>query len=99
MTLAADAVGRKVTTVEGLAKEGELTEVQRALCEHDGSMCGFCTPGFVMSITACLERKPGATLDEIKHACAGNLCRCGTYPHVFEAALAAGRALRAKGGK
>jgi aerobic-type carbon monoxide dehydrogenase small subunit (CoxS/CutS family) len=99
MTLAADAVGRKVTTVEGLAKEGELTEVQRALCEHDGSMCGFCTPGFVMSITACLERKPGATLEEIKHACAGNLCRCGTYPHVFEAALAAGRALRAKGGK
>jgi xanthine dehydrogenase YagT iron-sulfur-binding subunit len=99
MTLAADAVGRQVTTVEGLAKEGELTEVQRALCEHDGSMCGFCTPGFVMSITACLERKPGATLDEIKHACAGNLCRCGTYPHVFEAALAAGRALRAKGGK
>lgn len=99
MTLAVDAVGRKVTTVEGLAKNGELTVVQRALCEHDGSMCGFCTPGFVMSITACLERKADATLDEIKHACAGNYCRCGTYPHVFDAALAAGRALRAKGGK
>ncbi len=99
MTLAIDAVGKKVTTVEGLAKGGELTEVQRAICEHDGSMCGFCTPGFVMSITACLERKPDATLDEIKHACAGNLCRCGTYPHLFDAALAAGRALRAKGGK
>ncbi len=99
MTLAVDAVGKRVTTVEGLARKGELTEVQRAMCEHDGSMCGFCTPGFVMSITACLERKPDATLDEIKHACAGNLCRCGTYPHVFDAALAAGRALRAKGGK
>lgn len=99
MTLAVDAIGKKVTTVEGLARNGELTEVQRAICEHDGSMCGFCTPGFVMSITACLERKSDATLDEIKHACAGNLCRCGTYPHLFDAALAAGRALRAKGGK
>jgi aerobic-type carbon monoxide dehydrogenase small subunit (CoxS/CutS family) len=99
MTLAIDAVGRKVTTVEGVAKNGELNEVQRAICEHDGSMCGFCTPGFVLSITACLERKPDASLDEIKHACAGNYCRCGTYPHLFDAALAAGRALRAKGGK
>lgn len=99
MTLAVDAVGRQVTTVEGLAQGGELSEVQRAICEHDGSMCGFCTPGFAMSISACLERKPDATLDEIKHACAGNYCRCGTYPHLFDAALAAGRALRAKGGK
>lgn len=99
MTLAADAVGRAVTTVEGLAPAGQMNEVQRALCEHDGSMCGFCTPGFAISITACLTRKPEATLDDIKHACAGNYCRCGTYPHLFDAALAAGRAMRAKGGK
>jgi xanthine dehydrogenase YagT iron-sulfur-binding subunit len=99
MTLALDAVGRKVTTVEGVASNGEMNEVQRAICGHDGSMCGFCTPGFVISITACLERKPEATLDEIKHACAGNYCRCGTYPHLFDAALAAGREMRAKGGK
>jgi xanthine dehydrogenase YagT iron-sulfur-binding subunit len=99
MTLALDAVGRKVTTVEGVASNGEMNEVQRAICAHDGSMCGFCTPGFVISITACLERKPEATLDEIKHACAGNYCRCGTYPHLFDAALAAGREMRAKGGK
>ena len=99
MALAVDAAGREVTTIEGLAKDGELTDVQRAFCEHDASMCGFCTPGFVMSITACLNRKPDATLDEIRHACAGNLCRCGTYPFLFEAALAAGRSMRAKGGK
>jgi aerobic-type carbon monoxide dehydrogenase small subunit (CoxS/CutS family) len=99
MTLAIDAVGRSVTTVEGLAPQGELTPVQKAFCEHDASMCGFCTPGFVMSISACLAAKPEASLQEIQHACAGNLCRCGIYPHVFEAALAAGRAMRAQGGK
>jgi len=99
MTLAIDAVGREVTTIEGVAREGELNEVQRAICEHDGSMCGFCTPGFVMSITACLKNKPDASLDEIKRACSGNYCRCGTYPHLFDAALAAGRSIRAKGGK
>jgi xanthine dehydrogenase YagT iron-sulfur-binding subunit len=96
MTLAVDAVGRRVTTIEGLARDGELTEVQRAICEHDGSMCGFCTPGFVMSITACLRDEPGATLDEIRRACSGNLCRCGTYPFLFDAALAAGRSIRAR---
>jgi len=104
MLLAADAVGREVTTVEGLSSGdgGELTAVQRAFCEHDASMCGFCTPGFVMSVTACLARKPGATLEEIKSACSGNLCRCGTYPHLFQAALDAGRRMGAgstKGGR
>lgn len=97
LTLAVDAVGKRVTTIEGIAPAGELNAVQKAFCEHDASMCGFCTPGFVMSITACLDKRPDATLEEIQHACAGNLCRCGTYPHVFQAALAAGRAVRAKG--
>jgi xanthine dehydrogenase YagT iron-sulfur-binding subunit len=96
MTLAVDAAGHEVTTIEGIAPAGELSEVQRALCEHDGSMCGFCTPGFVMSITACLRDKPAATLEDIQHACSGNLCRCGTYPYLFEAALAAGRSMRAR---
>ncbi|MBM3977376.1 MAG: (2Fe-2S)-binding protein, partial [Planctomycetes bacterium] len=91
MTLAVRARGRKIRTIEGIAKDGKLSELQQAFCEHDASMCGFCTPGFVMSITACLEQKPGASLDEIKRACAGNLCRCGTYPHIFEAALAVAR--------
>ncbi|MBM3990475.1 MAG: (2Fe-2S)-binding protein [Planctomycetes bacterium] len=99
MTLAVDAVGRKITTIEGLASPGELTELQSAFCAHDGTMCGFCTPGFVMSISACLENDPSASLDEIQRSCSGNLCRCGTYPQVFEAALDAGRKLRAKGGR
>jgi aerobic-type carbon monoxide dehydrogenase small subunit (CoxS/CutS family) len=119
LQLAADCVGREITTIEGLAPTAvpdfadkthsavvtrlpggdKLSDVQRAFCEHDASMCGFCTPGFVMSITACLARKPDASLDEIKHACAGNLCRCGTYPRVFDAALDAGRAIVARKSK
>ncbi|TAJ15844.1 MAG: (2Fe-2S)-binding protein [Planctomycetota bacterium] len=91
LTLAVRARGRKVTTIEGVAKDGELSALQQSFCEHDALMCGFCTPGFVMSISACLAKKPGASLDEIKHACAGNLCRCGTYPHIFDAALAVAR--------
>jgi aerobic-type carbon monoxide dehydrogenase small subunit (CoxS/CutS family) len=57
-------------------------------------MCGFCTPGFVMSVTACLEKNPSATREEIQRSCSGNLCRCGTYPRVFEAALAAGKKMQ-----
>lgn len=89
MTLAADAVGKQVTTVEGLAKdEDHLSPVQAAFVEHDALMCGFCTPGFVMSVTDCLQKNPKADLAQIKYACAGNTCRCGTYPKIFEAALA-----------
>jgi len=98
-TLALSAAGRSVRTVEGLATGGELSPLQREFCTHDATMCGFCTPGFLMAITACLERKPAASLDEIKDACSGNLCRCGTQPQVFAAALAAGRALQGGGGK
>jgi xanthine dehydrogenase YagT iron-sulfur-binding subunit len=94
MLLALDAVGHKITTVEGLAPEGGLSVVQEAFVDKDATMCGFCTPGFVVSVSACLERNPAADLDEIKRACSGNLCRCGTYPHVFEAALAAGTQLQ-----
>jgi xanthine dehydrogenase YagT iron-sulfur-binding subunit len=99
MLLALDAVGRQVTTVEGLTPAEGLSVVQEAFVEKDASMCGFCTSGFVVSVHACLERNPAAGLSEIQRACAGNLCRCGTYPHVFEAALAAGERLRAGGGK
>ena len=96
MTLAVDAVGREVRTVEGLAEDGELNAVQQAFLDHDALMCGFCTPGFVMSMTACLEKKPGASLDEVKRACSGNLCRCGTYPHIFEAAETASRRMEGR---
>lgn len=99
MLLALDAVGREVTTVEGLTPGEGLSVVQEAFVEKDASMCGFCTSGFVVSVHACLERDPKAGLAEIQRACSGNLCRCGTYGKVFEAALSAGERLRAGGGK
>jgi aerobic-type carbon monoxide dehydrogenase small subunit (CoxS/CutS family) len=86
MKLAIEAQGHKITTVEGLAKDGVLTPVQQAFVECDASMCGFCTPGFVLSVTALLQRNPKPSADEVKHACAGNLCRCGTHPHILQAA-------------
>ncbi len=91
MMLAVDAQGREITTVEGLAKGDQLDPVQKAFVEHDALMCGFCTPGFVMSVRALLNHNPNPTLDDVKRACAGNICRCGTYPKVFEAALAAAK--------
>jgi xanthine dehydrogenase YagT iron-sulfur-binding subunit len=91
MTLALDAVGHNIRTIEGLGKPDDLSVVQEAFCAEDGLMCGFCTPGFVMAITAELESNPRATLDELKNSCAGNLCRCGTYPQIFDAAVRAAR--------
>ncbi|MBK7877387.1 MAG: (2Fe-2S)-binding protein [Planctomycetes bacterium] len=88
LLLAADLRGRKIKTIEGLGAPESLSPLQENFCAHDASMCGFCTPGFVMSITACLEKQPNADLATIQKACSGNVCRCGTYPHVFAAALA-----------
>jgi xanthine dehydrogenase YagT iron-sulfur-binding subunit len=89
MKLAIEAQGHEITTVEGLAKNGELTAVQKAFIHCDGMQCGYCTPGFVMSITALLQRNPKPNEEEVHKACSGNLCRCGTYPRVFAAALEA----------
>lgn len=92
LVLAVDAVGKKLTTVEGLGSPENLNEVQKAFVEHDALMCGFCTPGFVTTISAYLKKNANPTLDEVREACKGNFCRCGTYPRVFEAALAAAKA-------
>jgi len=99
MLLAADLVGRQITTVEGLGTPAEMSPVQEAFVQHDALMCGFCTPGFVVATTACLSRNPGADREEIQHQLSGNLCRCGTYPHVFDAAEAAGARLRKEGSR
>ena len=88
MILAVDAQGREITTVEGLSRE-KLTPVQQAIVEKDGLQCGYCTPGFVMSLTAVLKANPHPTEAEVRKACSGHLCRCGSYPRVFAAALAA----------
>jgi len=92
MTLALDARGRQITTIEGLADRTNLHAVQQAFIEHDAMQCGFCTPGMVMSCAALVERNPECTLEDVKAAVSGHLCRCGTYPNVFEATLAAARA-------
>ncbi len=89
LVLAVDAVGKKITTVEGLGTPDSLNAVQSAFVEKDALMCGFCTPGFVTTISAYLKKNPKPTLAEVREACKGNFCRCGTYPRVFEAALAA----------
>ena len=87
--LAIEAQGREITTVEGLAENGKLTKVQQAFWDKDALQCGYCTPGFIMSLTALLKKNPHPTTDEVKYACAGNLCRCGTHPHILQAALQA----------
>ncbi|RMF58380.1 MAG: (2Fe-2S)-binding protein [Calditrichaeota bacterium] len=94
MMLAVDVRGKAITTVEGLSGSGKLTPVQEAFVEKDALMCGFCTPGFVMAATALLKKNPDPSLEEIKQGLAGNLCRCGTYPKVFEAVKAAAAKMR-----
>jgi xanthine dehydrogenase YagT iron-sulfur-binding subunit len=87
--LALEAQGRNVRTVDGLAKGNALHPVQQAFCDHDGLMCGFCTPGFVMATVALLEKTPNPTPEQAKRALDGNLCRCGTNIGVLKAALGA----------
>jgi len=94
MMLAADAEGRKITTVEGLGTPEAMSPLQAAFVECDALQCGFCTPGFVVAGTALLNRNPDPSLAEIKEGLAGNLCRCGTYGRIFEAVSKAAKAQR-----
>lgn len=86
MKLAIELQDRAITTIEGLSRPDNPTPIQRAFVECDAMMCGYCTPGFVMSLTALFSAKQNPSLEEIKKACSGNLCRCGAYPHIFKAA-------------
>lgn len=95
MTLAVDAAGRKITTIEGLAKGDQLHPVQEAFVEKDAMQCGFCTSGMVMTTAALLERNPNPTLDDVKQAVSGNLCRCSVYPQIFDATMAAAKRMKA----
>jgi xanthine dehydrogenase YagT iron-sulfur-binding subunit len=85
--LALESQGRNIRTVEGLSHGAALHPVQQAFCDHDGLMCGFCTPGFVMATVALLEKNPAPTPDQAKRALDGNICRCGTNVGVLAAAL------------
>ena len=91
MMLAIDAQGKQITTVEGLAKGDGLHPVQEAFIQHDAMMCGFCTPGFVVAAKSLLDENPGPSLEEIKVGLTGNICRCGTYPFIFQAVKTASR--------
>jgi xanthine dehydrogenase YagT iron-sulfur-binding subunit len=86
-TLAIEMQGKNIRTVEGLTEGTALHPVQKAFCESDALMCGFCTPGFVTSTVALLEKNPNPTPEEARRALDGNICRCGTYKRVLEAAL------------
>jgi aerobic-type carbon monoxide dehydrogenase small subunit (CoxS/CutS family) len=92
MVLAIDVGTRPITTIEGLARGDTLHPVQSAFIDHDAMQCGFCTPGMVMSCAALLERMPDPSADDVKGAISGHYCRCGTYPHVVAATLAAAKA-------
>ena len=85
LTLAAQAEGRAITTIEGLARAGELHPVQAAFLEQDAFQCGYCTPGQIMSAVACIREGHAGSDDEIREYMAGNLCRCGAYPHIVAA--------------
>lgn len=86
MTLALEAVGSQITTVEGLMHGEELGAVQQAFVEEDGYQCGYCTPGQVMSVEGLLRHTPEPTVEEIREGVSGNLCRCGAYANIFRAA-------------
>jgi aerobic-type carbon monoxide dehydrogenase small subunit (CoxS/CutS family) len=89
MTLAVDAIGHQVTTIEALSANGSLHPLQAAFIKHDALQCGFCTPGMVMSCAALLESNRHPTENDVRQAVSGNLCRCGTYPRIFAATLEA----------
>ena len=87
MILAIDVGERRVTTIEGLSQGNTLHPVQQAFIDHDALQCGFCTPGMVMSCAALLERNADPSVEDVRTAISGHICRCGTYPHVMAATL------------
>ena len=93
MMLAVDAIGHKVTTVEGLSKDGKLDAVQQSFVDQDACQCGYCIPGFVVRSRALLNETPRPDMDAIRHGLSGNICRCAAYVRILAAVEAA-----AKGG-
>ncbi|SMB99756.1 carbon-monoxide dehydrogenase small subunit [Thermanaeromonas toyohensis ToBE] len=89
LVLAIEADGAEVYTIESEAKDGQLSELQKAFIEHNALQCGFCTPGMIMAARALLNRNPNPTEEEIKEAIEGNLCRCTGYVPIIEAIKAA----------
>ncbi len=96
MTLAVEAEGRNIETIEGLARGGELHPIQQAFITQHGMQCGFCTPGMILSAKALLDRNSSPSEQEAREAVSGNLCRCGTYPKIVKAILSAAEMMRGR---
>jgi len=94
LMLALEAPGRDIVTIEGIANGGGLHPIQQALVDLNGTQCGFCTPGIVLSAKALLDASPAPTEPDIRHAIAGNLCRCTGYGKIVEAIAAAAASIR-----
>lgn len=88
LTLALECEGRSIITIEGLAQDGALDAVQAAFIQHDALQCGFCTPGQILALKALLDRTPHPTDEEIERGLSGNICRCGAYAKIRQAARA-----------
>lgn len=97
--LAAMANGAEITTIEGLEEDGRLHPIQEGFIENHGLQCGFCTPGFIMTLHDFLSRNPSPSEDEVRRAIAGNLCRCTGYQNIVKAALWAAERLKSRGGR
>lgn len=96
LTLAVEAQGAEILTPEGLMEGERLGLVQQAFLEHDAFQCGYCTSGQIMAVEGLLRARPDPSMEEIRSGVSGNICRCGAYPHIFEAAK---RAAKLKGGR
>ena len=97
LTLAANAQGKNIITIEGLVKDGKIHPLQEAFIEHGAVQCGYCTPGMIMAAKALLDENPDPTRQEIKDSLAGNLCRCTGYVKIVDAVMAAAKILRSGG--
>jgi len=102
ITPVSKVAGKEITTIEGLAHNGKLHPLQEAFIAADAMQCGYCTPGMIVSGAALLDKKPQASVDEIRSGLQGNVCRCGTYPRIVAAVQMAQRQISAeaeKGGR
>jgi aerobic-type carbon monoxide dehydrogenase small subunit (CoxS/CutS family) len=94
LTLAMQAEGKSITTIEGLAQSGKLHPLQQSFIDHHGLACGYCTPGVIMAAKALLDRNSDPSEEEVKEAIGGHICRCGTYRRIAESILSAAKLMR-----
>jgi aerobic-type carbon monoxide dehydrogenase small subunit (CoxS/CutS family) len=94
LSLAVEATGAEVTTIEGITENGQLHPLQDAFADLGGAQCGYCTPGIILTAKALLDRNPDATSDQIKEALSGNLCRCTGYLQILESVQQAAKLMR-----